>query len=94
MLVCECSLAFVVLMLAGVLLEWVRPRLLDGRFADCTTFHRICFALMLVPAAPGSGVGLQVGHAPVASAAWKASRSLTIHVINKSRVMPSASCDG
>ena len=49
---------------------------------------------MLVPAVPGSGVGLQVGHAPVASAAWKASRSLIIHVLSKSRVMLSVSCDG
>ena len=49
---------------------------------------------MLVPAAPGSDVGLQVDHVPVASAAWKASRSLTIHVLSKSRVMLSVSCDG
>ena len=44
--------------------------------------------------APGFGVGLQVGRVPVASAAWTASRSLTIHVIRKSRAMLSVSCDG
>ena len=72
----------------------MRPGLMDGRFADCAAFRRIYFVLMLVPVAPGYDVGLQVAHVPVASAAWRASKSLTIHVLSKSHVMQSVSCDG